>query len=158
MVKFIINLYMWAERIWFKFPEKLRYLLVGGFNTVLSYAVLNLLDWCFGKINLTAGWKYSPEVVANTALIVQYALTINFSIFTMRYYVFRSHGNWKKEFAKAWMVYIFMYLINAPILTALMVLFKLKTWSAQAIYLTFSTIITFILHKYYSFYKKNVLK
>ena len=154
MIKLIIKLYKWAENIWFPLPEKLRYLLVGGFNTVFAYSLLNLLDWCFGKVNVAAGWNFSPEVIANAALIVQYLLTINISVFTMRYYVFLSHGNWKKEFAKAWSVYVFIYLINAPILTLLMVVFGLKTWAAQAIYLIFSTIITFILHKYYSFRKK----
>ncbi|MBR1903699.1 MAG: hypothetical protein IJ824_00775, partial [Alphaproteobacteria bacterium] len=79
------------------------------------------------------------------------------SVITMRYYVFRSHGDWRKEFAKAWSVYIFLYLINAPILTFLMLVFKLKLWAAQGIYLFFSTICTFLLHKYFSFrrQKKN---
>ncbi len=155
MIKLIIKIYKWAEGIWFPLPEKLRYLLVGGFNTVVSYTLLNLLDWTFGKANTAAEWGYRPEVVANAALIIQYLLTINLSVFTMRYYVFQSSGNWKKEFAKAWSVYIFIYLINAPILTFLMVVFGLRTWSAQAIYLIFSTIITFILHKYYSFRKRE---
>jgi len=155
MIKLIIKIYKWAESIWFPLPEKLRYLLVGGFNTVVSYTLLNVLDWVFGKVNVSAGWGYRPEVVANAALILQYLLTINLSVFTMRYYVFQSHGNWKKEFAKAWSVYIFIYLINAPILTLLMVVFGLRTWAAQLIYLIFSTIITFILHKYYSFRKKE---
>ena len=154
MIKLIIKLYKWAENIWFPLPEKLRYLLVGGFNTVFAYSLLNLLDWCFGKVNVAAGWNFSPEVIANAALIVQNLLTINISVFTMRYYVFQSQEKKKKEFAKAWSVYVFIYLINAPILTLLMVVFGLKTWAAQAIYLIFSTIITFILHKYYSFRKK----
>lgn len=154
MIKLIIKLYKWTENLWFPLPEKLRYLLVGGFNTVFAYSLLNLLDWGFGKVNVAAGWKLSPEMIANAALIIQYLLTINISVFTMRYYVFQSHGNWKKEFAKAWSVYVLIYMINAPVMTLLMVVFGLKTWSAQAIYLVFSTIITFVLHKYYSFRKK----
>ena len=149
----IIKLYLWAEKLWFTFPEKLRYLLVGGFNTVLAYSVLNFLDWFFGKINEMYMLGATAEVVANAALIFQYIITVNVSVMTMRYYVFRSNGNWKKEFAKAWSVYIFLYLINAPIMTLLMVVFDLRTWAAQGIYLIFSTIITFILHKYFSFRK-----
>lgn len=151
----IIKLYLWAENIWFRFPEKLRYLLVGGFNTVLAYALLNALDWLFGYINKKYELGLVSEAVANAALLLQYVITINISVVTMRYYVFRSTGNWKKEFAKAWSVYIFLYLINAPIMTLLMVIFGLKTWAAQGIYLTFSTIITFFLHKYFSFRKKS---
>lgn len=153
MVKSIVKLYFWAESIWFRFPEKLRYLLVGGFNTVLSYSLLNLLDWTFNRINQAQGWNFPRELVANVALLIQYTITINISVFTMRRYVFQSHGQWKKEFAKAWSVYIFIYLINAPSMTLLMVVFGLSTWAAQGIYLVFSTILTFILHKYFSFRK-----
>jgi len=150
----IVKLYLWAENIWFRFSEKLRYLLVGGFNTVLAYSLLNALDWLFGNVNEKYQLGFAPEAVANAALLLQYVITINISVATMRYYVFRSTGNWKKEFAKAWSVYVFLYLINAPIMTFLMVFFGLKTWAAQGIYLIFSTIVTFVLHKYFSFRKK----
>lgn len=147
----LLKIYFWAESIWFELPEKLRFLLVGGFNTVLAYGILNALDWLFGYLNIQYQWNFSPELIANAALLVQYVITINISVATMRYYVFQSNGSWQKEFAKAWSVYIFLYLINAPIMTFLMVVFSLKTWAAQAIYLTFSTICTFLLHKYFSF-------
>ena len=151
----IWKLYKQVEDFWFTFPEKLRFLLVGGFNTVLAYGVLNALDWCFGLVNKAYNLGFSAEVVANVALLIQYIITINISVATMRYYVFRSHGDWRKEFAKAWSVYVFLYLINAPILTFLMVVFGLKLWLAQGIYLVFSTICTFLLHKYFSFRKQK---
>ena len=151
----ILKLYKQVEDFWFTFPEKLRFLLVGGFNTVLAYGVLNALDWYFGLVNKAYNLGFSAEVVANVALLIQYIITINISVATMRYYVFRSYGDWRKEFAKAWSVYVFLYLINAPILTFLMVVFDLETWSAQGIYLIFSTICTFLLHKYFSFRKQK---
>lgn len=151
MIKQCIKLYLWAEKLWFSFPEKLRFLLVGGFNTVFAWSVLAGLDWCFNQINAAAGWNFSEISVANAALVVQYIITINFSFITMRYYVFRSHGNIYKEWVKAWSVYIFIYLINAPSMSFLMWAFGLAAWQAQGIYLIFSTIVTFILHKYYSF-------
>ena len=146
------NLYLWAEKIWFRLPQKLRFLLVGGFNTVFAYFVLNGLNLFFGAI---LGDILSKIVVANLALVIQYILTINVSFMTMRYYVFQSHGNWHKEWLKAWSVYIFLYLINAPILTFMMVVLGWSTWLAQGVYLIFSTIITFLLHKYYSFRKRT---
>ena len=51
MIKYAIKLYLWAENIWFKLPQKLRFLLVGGFNTVLAYSILALLLWLFGGID-----------------------------------------------------------------------------------------------------------
>lgn len=151
MIKQCIKLYLWAENLWFSFPEKLRFLLVGGFNTVFAWSVLTCLDWLFNQINTAFGWGFSEISVANAALVVQYIITINFSFITMRYYVFRSHGNIVKEWVKAWSVYIFIYLINAPSMSLLMWMFDLAAWQAQGIYLVFSTIITFVLHKYYSF-------
>ena len=151
MIKAILKLYFYAESIWFRFPEKLRFLLVGGFNTVFAWSVLVGLDWVFRYINTSADWNFPQIWVANAALALQYAITINVSFITMRYYVFCSHGNFLAEWAKAWSVYIFLYAINAPIMSFLMWAFGLMAWQAQGIYLIFSTIVTFLLHKYYSF-------
>lgn len=144
--------YLWAEKIWFHLPQKLRFLLVGGFNTVLSYLILNFLNILF---NLIFKATLSKVTIVNLALIIQYILTINVSFITMRYYVFQSHGNLRKEWLKAWSVYIFLYFINAPVLTFMMVALGWSTWLAQGVYIIFSTIITFLLHKYYSFRGKN---
>ncbi len=154
MIKSAIKLYLWAENIWFKLPQKLRFLLVGGFNTVFAYSILAVLIWLFSGVNRRLFLNYPPVIVANFALFVQYIITINISFLTMRYYVFQSHGEWQKELAKAWSVYIFLYMINSPILSFLMVFVGLSPLVSQALYLTFSTIATFILHKYYSFRKR----
>ena len=146
------RLYLWAEKIWFRLPQKLRFLLVGGFNTVFSYFVLNGLNFLF---TLYFYDILSKIAIANIALIVQYVLTINLSFATMRYYVFQSQGKWVHEWLKAWSVYIFIYLINAPTLTFMMKVLGWNTWLAQGVYLIFSTIAIFLLHKYYSFRKKN---
>ena len=149
MIKTFIKLYLWAENIWFKFPQKLRFLLVGGFNTVFAYAVFFALYWLFSNLNF---WDFDKIIISNAALVVQYFITINLSFATMRYYVFQSHGNWKKELLKAWSVYVGLLFINAPVISFLIWL-GIHPLLAQALYLTFSTIITFLLHKYYSFRK-----
>lgn len=145
------KLYLWAEKIWFRLPQKVRFLLVGGFNTVFAYVVLNGLNLLFKCLFQDV---FSDLVIANIALVVQYILTVNVSFITMRYYVFQSHAYWVHEWVKAWSVYIFLYLINAPVLTFMMAILGWSAWFAQAVYLIFSTIITFLLHKYYSFRKK----
>ena len=149
MIKTFIKLYLWAENIWFKFPQKLRFLLVGGFNTVFSYGVFFALYWLFSNLNI---WDFDKIIISNVALVVQYFITINLSFATMRYYVFQSHGNWKKELLKAWSVYVGLLFINAPVISFLIWL-GIHPLLAQALYLIFSTIITFLLHKYYSFRK-----
>ena len=137
---FLFELYFKIEKFWFdKVPEKLRFLLVGGFNTVFAYAVYALL------VLFIPYWL---------ALPVQYFITINVSVATMRYYVFRSQGNILKEFAKAWSVYLSLLVFNMVGLWVLIDILEVNKFLAQALYLCFSTILTYLLHKYFSFNKK----
>lgn len=136
-----INWYIFLENMWFKWPQKLRFLLVGGFNTVFAYSLFALL---FAIVHLPYMW----------ALIVQNIITINFSIFTMRYYVFQSKGNFWHEYCKAWGVYLWMFFFNSIALTFLVEVCHIYELWAQAIYLLISTVMTYLLHKYFSFYKK----
>lgn len=141
--------YFWAEKIWFSFPQKIRFLLVGGFNTVFAYVLLNIVNFLLLMLEL----PYSKETIANVALVIQYVIGVNVSFITMRYYVFQSHGAWVSEYFRAWSVYLLMFVINSPIITWLIKFLNWSLWSAQAVFLAIETILTFILHKYYSFRK-----
>ncbi len=136
-----IALYDRLENWWFRLNQKLRFLLVGGFNTVFAYGVYAFLLVLVGLPYL---W----------ALVVQYFITINVSILTMRYYVFRSFGNFWREFGKAWAVYVGMFGFNSIFLSFLVEICGIGELPAQAVYLVVSTIITYLLHKYFSFCKK----
>ena len=138
----MIELYKKIEQIWFKINQKIRFLLVGGFITVFAYGV-------FVGLSQLAGLNY------NLALITQYFITVNVSIFTMRYYVFQSHGNLKAEYVKAGSVYVGMYFFNAFALNFFVIVLNLGPVIGQALYLVVSTIITYILHKYFSFRNKK---
>ena len=145
----IKKLYLWAEKIWFSFPQKIRFLLVGGFNTVFAYVLLNIVNLLLLMLDL----PYSKEAIANAALVIQYVIGVNVSFITMRYYVFQSHGAWIGEYFRAWSVYLLMFVINAPIITCLMKFLNWSLWLAQAVFLAIETVLTFVLHKYYSFRK-----
>lgn len=138
---FPINVYDKLEKWWFALPQKLRFLLVGGFNTVFAYCIFAFLAVLIGL----------PYLLA---LVIQYFITVNVSIFTMRYYVFQSHGNIIAEYAKAWLVYVGMFAFNSVALTFLIEICGMGELGGQALYLTVSTILTYILHKYFSFGKK----
>ncbi len=133
----MLKLYKNIESLWFRINQKIRFLLVGGFNTVLAYAL-------FVFLFLICDWNYS------TSLITQYIITINISIFTMRYFVFQSHSNLKQEYLKAWGVYLFLLVLNYLYLF-ITSWFEINTILAQGIYIIISTILTFVLHKKYSF-------
>ena len=64
------NLYFLIENYWFKLPQQLRFVLLGGFNTLLSYLIFVFLI----KI---AAFSYQ------FSLIAQYLITVNISIFSI---------------------------------------------------------------------------
>ncbi len=123
---------------WFKLNKKLRFLLVGGGNTVLSFLIFTIgISWF--------QWNY--QVV----LIITYLLSVNFSILSMRSLVFEGKGNLAKEYAKAAFVYLSLLLLNYAFLFLFIDLFAWNEIVAQFLYTLLATISTFVLHNKFSF-------
>ena len=123
---------------WFKLNKKLRFMLVGGGNTVFSFLVFTIgISWL--------QWNY--QVV----LIITYLLSVNFSILSMRSLVFEGKGNLAKEYAKAAFVYLSLLLLNYAFLFLFIDLFAWNEIVAQFLYTLLATISTFVLHNKFSF-------
>lgn len=123
---------------WFKLNKKLRFLLVGGGNTVFSFLIFTIgISWL--------QWNY--QVV----LIITYLLSVNFSILSMRSLVFEGKGNLAKEYAKAAFVYLSLLLLNYAFLFLFIDLFAWNEIVAQFLYTLLATISTFVLHNKFSF-------
>ena len=84
----MIKTYKYLENIWFKINQKIRFLLVGGFNTTTSFILYYL-------------FLYITQGREQISLLLMNIININISIVTMRYYVFQSHGDFKQEYLKA---------------------------------------------------------
>lgn len=116
--------------------QQVRFLLVGGFNTVISY-VLFLIT--------TALFNYK------TALILTYISGINISIISMRYLVFKSNIPLRRQYLKAASSYILMLFGNYAVLYLLIDLMQFEPWLAQAIFTIISTVLLYFLHKEINF-------
>lgn len=154
----IIRFYKKIEDIWFKLNQKIRFLLVGGFNTALSFVIYY-------------GFLYVTEGKEQLSLFLMNLININVSIATMRYYVFQSQGNFYKEYAKAFSSYIVLYFVNTALLaffvkviniqqtlpadSFLQSIPNLNKAVAQICCICIITVITFFVHKYFSFRKEN---
>jgi len=156
---FIVKSYKYLENIWFKQNEKLRFLLVGGFNTAVSFLIY------YSFLYLTSGRE-------QLSLFLMNIININLSITTMRYYVFRSHGPFLKEYTKAFSAYIVLYFVNTIFLaffvsvihiaenlppdSILQNIPNLNKALAQICSVIIITCLTFFVHKYFSFRKQKV--
>ena len=154
----IVKLYKNIEKIWFKIDQKIRFILVGGFNTAVSFLIYYMfLYFTSGKEQLS--------------LLLMNLVNINISIATMRYYVFQGTGPILKEYTKAFSSYIVLYFINMGLLamfvhlihvqetlspnSMLLAIPNLNKAIAQLCSVVIITIITFFVHKYFSFRKEN---
>ncbi len=117
------------------------------------------------------GFLYVTSGKEQLSLFLMNLININISIATMRYYVFQSHGNFYKEYAKAFSSYIVLYFVNIALLAFFVRVIRIRqTLSAdsflqevpnlnkaiaQLCCICIITVITFFVHKYFSFRKEN---
>ena len=80
-----------------------------------------------------------------------YAIAINLSIFTMRYYVFRGSGNLAKQYSKALLTYVVMIIFNYAFLFCGVDMMNFAPWLVQVWFTIISTIAIYIMHKKINF-------
>ena len=124
---------------WFNISDKIRFLLVGGFNASISYAIFSLI--CF-----VAGEQYYQASLA-TAWIISSIISFT----TQRCFVFNVEGNFFKQYCKCCTTWVFSYLINATILEILVQKAELNVYLAQIFATLTCAIFTYILFKTFAF-------
>ena len=127
------------KECWFKLSDKIRFLLVGGFNASISYLI-------FSTICLIVGEGYYQTSLACTWII---SSIISFT--TQRFFVFNVKGSVIKQYFKCCTTWVFSYLINATLLEILVQKIKLNVYLAQVLATLACAIFTYILFKTFAF-------
>lgn len=123
--------------------QKIRYLIAGVWNTAFAYVVGILL------------YKYLYELCGIWGVgILANVLGISMSFCAYKFFVFRSSANWVKEYAKSYLVYGFVALVNIPALWLMVDRLKFSIWLSQFACIIFSVIISYAAHSNFTF-KKN---
>ncbi|HOF62554.1 MAG TPA: GtrA family protein [Candidatus Latescibacteria bacterium] len=120
--------------------QMVRYLIVGGWNTVFGAAVYALLYNGFGQ-----------HVHYLLLLIPANILAITNAFLGYRYIVFRSRGRMLQEYLRCYVVYGGMMLFNALLLYLLVTLLSLAPPIANAFCVLSTTIVAYFSHKHFSF-------
>ncbi len=139
----MMNLYRRLYRYWMAYPQKLRFLLVGGYNTVFSYALFAVLLW------VMAGRH------EQIALLLSFAISSVNSFLTQKIYVFATVGGWKAEFIKCLGTWGLSYLINASLLWGLVDCIGVNPYIGQACAVIFLTVFSWIMLKHFAFKKSG---
>jgi putative flippase GtrA len=116
--------------------EQVRFLLVGGVNTLVGYG--------FFALFLTfAGYLVS--------LYLSYAVAVSVAFVLHRRFTFRVSGNVVVDFVRFVGVYVISLAVNTVVLPLLVEVAGLHPLGAQAIALLITTLISYVGHKWFSF-------
>lgn len=122
----------------FSIDQKIRFLLIGSFNTAVSYLIFVGLVYVL------------TEDFSNLCLGITWFVTSILSFTLHKLLVFRAHGVWYKEYFKFFISCLLGYSINALTLASLRTV-GLHVYLAQFIALAITTIATYLLLKLFTF-------
>lgn len=102
--------------------QKIRYLIAGLWNTLFGYfAGLLIYNWLGNFLNVII-----IGFIANV-------LAITMAYTTNKIFVFKTRGNWTKEYIKAWMLYGSTTIVGIGLLWVLVDIFNVRFWVAQGL-------------------------
>ena len=127
--------------LWFKFPEKIRFLLVGGWNTVFAVTLFSLI------LELFQNYKI--------ALVISHIISVFHTFINLRFFVFRANlkhdKNFWKEYFKVNIVYLFYFIFNFAFLWFFVEFLNIKPIISQIIITCILLIFSYLCNKHFTF-------
>ncbi len=124
--------------------EKINYLVVGGWNTVVGYLTFVGLYLLFHqRINYVV------------LLVVSNLISITNAYVGYKVFVFRTKGNYLREYLRFYFIYGLILLLNLVLLPLIVELFKVNPVIAQGIIMFLNVILSFLGNKHFSFRPKR---
>ena len=127
-------------RLWS--DERIRFLLVGGFNTCMGYAVFASTYWLFRGV-LSLPW----------ILVLSYLMAVPISYATQRQLVFRSGAPVRLEAIRFAGVNTLVFLANLLFLPVVQRSSGLDPLLVQATFLVVTAIVSYCVHKWFTFFR-----
>ncbi len=136
--------------------EALRFVLVGGGNTLFGLADTFFLTWLFVHLN-----PAHAALMTSAATLVSTLTNITVSFLTYKLFVFRSKGNARQEYLRSFAVYgpslLLSTIAAGPLAAGLARLLpqpRLAPYAAQAVIVGVAIVPQFLGHKKFTFKQK----
>jgi putative flippase GtrA len=120
--------------------QKIKYLIAGAWNTLFGYSCGVTIYYLFGDL-------LGVLIVA----ILSNILAISMSFLTHKLFVFKTKGNWLREYLRAYCVYGVSASVGILILLIFVKLLNIQFWLAQGLVILLTVIISYIGHKKFTF-------
>jgi putative flippase GtrA len=132
--------------------EKLRFLFVGGWNTLFGMAALWVLERLIpygpgSVLGLAVGVIAAKQVV----LVASWVTAVTQNFFTFKLLVFRTKGNWLREYGRMYVTYAGAFVIQSLIVQALSAWLGWSLFWANLPTIALVTVVSYIGHKYFTF-------
>jgi putative flippase GtrA len=118
------------------------YLLVGGWNSFVSYACFSLLYYFLNN-----------RLVPSLILVLAYAVASVNGYLTFRYFVFTPVRNALVEYLRYQAVYLPILAVNAVVLPLALSYTSLSAYAIQALFAVFAVVASYLGNKYFAFRK-----
>lgn len=125
--------------------ENIRYLLAGGFNTLVGYSIGVGLYKAL-ESNLSIIWI---GIISNI-------LSITVSFLSYKTLVFKTKGMWLTEYMKSYIVYGGIALIGIFFLWLFVDKMKISIWFAQALVIVLTVIFSYLGHSRFTFRRRGI--
>lgn len=124
--------------------DKLRFLVIGAWNTLFGIAVLWVVDRAIA---------YDPESLLQKQFVlgVSWAISITQNFFTFKLLVFRTRGNWLREYMRMYVTYAFAFAVQSTLVLTITQIFDLSVFWASLPAIVVTTIMSYVGHKHFTF-------
>jgi putative flippase GtrA len=123
--------------------EKIKYLLTGGFNAVCGY---------FLGVGAYLGLRESFHIIFISIVANIFAITISF--LTYKIFVFRTSGEWLKEYLKIYLVYGLTAIISTLLIWIFVDILSINIWLSQGLVLFSMFLFSFFLNRSFTFKRR----
>ena len=140
------------DSIWLNHETKIRFVLVGIWNTIFSYLVFIALDCLF---NLVVSPRYFAYMLA---AVFTNIIAVTLAYFLHKNFTFKSKTKGKsalREYLRFYMTYIFTTILSLILLPIFVEFLKLDPKVAAGIIMLLLTVVSFISHSLFSFRREK---
>lgn len=127
-------------KLFFKLPQQIRYILVGGWNTLFSLSLF------IGVYTLLQNFLHYMIVA-----IICHVFSVMQSFVTFKIFVFRTHKNWLKEYIKINITYVGALLCNLALLYVFCTIYNLDPRVASVVNAAIIAFLSYFMHKFFTF-------
>ena len=128
---------------WANISDKIRFLLVGGVNAAISYAIFVVCLFIIGKSHY------------QICVTLQWVLSSFISYYNQKTFVFMTKGNYVKEYLKCCSTWALSYFLNLIVLDLFVKYTKINVYISQFMSIFIVSVVTYVLFKYFAFKKKQ---